>query len=100
MTSSKMSSDSSTECSEVVLESEVNLATFAGGKRVGSLSEVDDLRFDPYGNQHNNKTVLKRSSQVCKCKMGHIFHNNNVHTDTHVWILTENLILITARAWD
>ena len=65
MTSSKMSSDSSTECSEVVLGSEVNLATFAGGKRMGSLSEVDDLCFDPYGNQHNNKTVMKRSSQAC-----------------------------------
>ena len=68
MTSSIMSSDSSTECSEVVLGSEVNLTTFAGGKRVGSLSEVDGLRFDPYGNQHN-KTVMKRSSQVCMCKM-------------------------------
>ena len=69
MTSSKMSSDSATECSEVVLGSEVNLATFAGGKRVGSLSEVDELRFDPYGNQHNNKIVMKRSSQACMCKM-------------------------------
>ena len=66
MTSSKMSSDSSTECSEVVLGSEVNLATFAGGKRVGSLSEVDDLPFDPYGNQHNNKTVMKRSQATTK----------------------------------
>ena len=85
MTSSKMSSDSSTECSEVVWGSKVNLATFVGGKSVGSLSEVDDLRFDPYGNQHN-KTVMKRSSQVCMCKMAaHLLNqaNTNTHLDTN-----------------